>query len=322
MRRYFTGLTPQPPFPWLADVWARFTGHCDVKQLPHAILVSSQGGAGELDLAFAFAQYLLCASPQNHLGCGKCKSCQLLAVDAHPDLFSITPEEKSSIIKVEAIRQVAHFISNTAQQGGRKVVLIYPAEAMNVNAANALLKNLEEPSGDTTLILVTERPTQLLATIRSRCHQWSIISPSPSVSIDWLTRNKIDDAQEKLALCGGYPLAVMEWDKDGLFEIANVAVNALQGFLAGDKDAIQTAKALAKMDAIWLVNTLLRWSQSALRERVLIDGEKAIRKADSALYVMLYDQLLLKKRQLQSGSNPNVQLLLEALFLQIKPISL
>jgi DNA polymerase-3 subunit delta' len=105
-----------------------------------------------------------------------------------PDNFVLEPEEADKPIKVDQVRELVAFVVQTAQLGGRKVVLIEPVEAMNVNASNALLKSLEEPSGDTVLLLVSHQPS-LLPTIKSRCQQ--VTCPQPSLAQSrpgWLAR--------------------------------------------------------------------------------------------------------------------------------------
>ena len=236
MQKSFQGLVPQPPYPWLAKEWQRFVSRCHDAQVPHALLLSGKGGCGELDLAFAMAQYLLCGSPKDVVSCGNCKSCLLIQSDAHPDLKFVTPEEKSTAIKIEAIRNIGAFVANTAQQGGRKVVIISPAESMNANAANALLKNLEEPSGDTTFILLSSNPLFLMATIRSRCLHWKLPSPSFEQSLAWLERNQVDEPEKRLATAGGQPLKVLEWLDQGLFDQAEAFNTLLEGVLEGRMD--------------------------------------------------------------------------------------
>ena len=319
MQRYFTGLSPQPPLPWFDAVWQSFIQRYEHKHLPHAILLTSGGGIGEVDLAFAMAQFLLCASPQARTSCGKCKSCQLLAADTHPDLVVVTPEEKSDVIKIEAIREVATFVANTAQQGGRKLVVIYPAESLNVNAANALLKNLEEPNGDTVFLLVSQRPAALMATIRSRCNLWPLTAPNHAAAEAWLERNKVVDPQAKLTKANGRPLLVMAWDNNGLFEQADKALGLVAGFATGDNDTAKVAKSLAAFDSVWLLDQWLGWLQKAVCAPEFRQTHGFFVGNDQALF-RFYDCLTQRKQQLLRGNNPNTQMLLEELLLRTKAV--
>ena len=160
---------PMPPFSWQQNQWAHVLDNIHQGRLLHAYLLTSVEGVGTDMFALSFAYYLLCDAPVNGRSCGKCKSCNLLKAQSHPDLHRVHLLEKSSQIKVDQIRQVNEFTVMTPQQGGRKVVLLAQADAMNVNASNALLKSLEEPSGDTVFILVSTTSKGVLPTIRSRC---------------------------------------------------------------------------------------------------------------------------------------------------------
>src|SRR5690606_18188179 len=142
-------ILPMPPYAWQQAQWADFHTRVRNNNIPHAFLLAGQEGFGAEGLAMAMGQYMLCLSPTDTLVCGKCKGCLLLDAGTHPDLLVVCPEEGGKQIKVDQIREVSRFVANTAQQGGYKIIVLQPAEAMNINAANALLKNLEEPAGKT-----------------------------------------------------------------------------------------------------------------------------------------------------------------------------
>ena len=108
-----------------------------------AYLLYGPAGIGKRALAEHWAAQLLCQRPAAAGACGECKACQLLAAGTHPDYFVLEPEEAEKPIRVDQVRDLVGFVVQTAQLGGRKVVLLEPAEAMNVNAANALLKALK-----------------------------------------------------------------------------------------------------------------------------------------------------------------------------------
>lgn len=132
---------------------------------------------------------LLCQQPQGLDACGGCKACMLLKAGSHPDNFVLEPEEADKPIKVDQVRELVAFVVQTAQLGGRKVVLIEPVEAMNVNASNALLKSLEEPSGDTVLLLVTHQPSRLLRLSRAAASRWRARSQAwPRARPGWRVR--------------------------------------------------------------------------------------------------------------------------------------
>lgn len=174
------------PYPWQQPLWQHFIEQYQQARLPHALLLTGQKGIGKWHYANVIADFLLCASPRSNLACGQCRSCQLNLVGNHPDKSLIVPEDGAKLIKVDQIRHLSSRISNTAQQGGRKLIILGPVEQLNSNAANALLKNLEEPSGDTFFILYSHVFSGVIATIRSRCQLLSLPTPDRRLVIKWL----------------------------------------------------------------------------------------------------------------------------------------
>src|SRR5699024_4067201 len=104
----------------------------------------------------------------------------------HPDYHSVVPEAGSQVNKINQIRRLVEFSARTAHHGGARVVLIAPAEALNRNAQNALLKTLEEPGDGLVLLLVSHQPSLLLPTIRSRCQHRRLPLPTTEAALNWL----------------------------------------------------------------------------------------------------------------------------------------
>lgn len=206
-------------YPWQQALWSQLGGRA---QHAHAYLLYGPAGIGKRALAEHWAAQLLCQRPAAAGACGECKACQLLAAGTHPDYFVLEPEEAEKPIRVDQVRDLVGFVVQTAQLGGRKVVLLEPAEAMNVNAANALLKSLEEPSGDTVLLLISHQPSRLLPTIKSRCVQQACPLPGAAASLEWLARALPDEPaealEELLALSGGSPLTAQRLYGQGVRE--------------------------------------------------------------------------------------------------------
>jgi DNA polymerase-3 subunit delta' len=216
-------------FPWqksLADSLLKRK-----ERFPHALLFRGAQGIGKLALAEALASALLCEKPApNGSACGQCVACGWLAQGGHPDLRRLEPEslsvgdeaegagerkEKASTqIPVEQVRGIADFINVTSQRGGAKVVLVHPAEALNVSAANALLKGLEEPPPRTHFLLVSHRWHQLLPTIRSRCQQIEVPPPSRETAAKWMAQQGVKNPELALAHAGGAPLLALKFDDE------------------------------------------------------------------------------------------------------------
>jgi DNA polymerase-3 subunit delta' len=128
---------------------------------------------------------------------------------AHPDYFDIHPEEGSEVIKVDQVRAMISSLDLTTSVSRRKVAFIHPAETMNSASANALLKSLEEPAGDTVLILVSHHPGRLPITIRSRCQVISVSQPDRQLVLDWLvgiSGKSADHVGAAIQAAGGSPL--------------------------------------------------------------------------------------------------------------------
>lgn len=205
-------------YPWQQEVWQRLAGLR--ARLPHALLLKGAQDTGKFDLAMNFAQSVLCEQPSTAgMACDACPSCHWFAQESHPDFRLIQPDALAAAaeeseggkkparqITVDQVRALSDFSNLSAHRGGYRVVLVYPAEAMNANAANALLKTLEEPSGQMLFILVSHKPQHLLPTILSRCHTLPVSLPSTQASIAWLEQQGVSNPANMLAQAGFAPL--------------------------------------------------------------------------------------------------------------------
>ena len=208
--------------PWLNAQAEALGSALDSERLGHAPLIHGPSGLGKIELARWLVARILCLDQEGRAPCGACRSCTLLEAATHPDLFTAgIPEEKQQI-PVDVVRDLCRGLQLTPSVGRRRVGWIEPAEAMNRNAANALLKTLEEPAPGTWLVLVSHHPERLPATIRSRCQKISVHPPSAEVAMAWLSAQLPDSAHEQLALAlaaaGGAPVRALELlrDDDGL----------------------------------------------------------------------------------------------------------
>ena len=202
------GQTNTGIYPWLSGHWSFFIQRLETDKLAHALMIEGPSGVGKTDLARAMIARLLCREDQA-LACGVCRSCQLLAGAAHPDYFDLQPEEESKVIKVDQVRALIGKLDLTTSISERKVAFIHPADVMNGAAANALLKSLEEPAGNTVLILVSDNPGRLPVTIRSRCQSISISQPDAMLVQDWLEQTSgspREHVSAALQAAGGSPL--------------------------------------------------------------------------------------------------------------------
>lgn len=316
-----------PPFIWQDRVWHAFVRQVQAQVLPHALLLSGARGIGIEKMGQAMARYLLCRSPQESVACGQCKGCLLTAAGTHPDLITVTPAEEGKAIRVDQIRQITNFIANTAQQGGRKLILIDPAESMNVNAANSLLKCLEEPAGDTVIILVSSEPSLLVPTIRSRCSNIELATPLRIQSQRWLEDMGVNDSSALLAETGNAPLLALAWWQNDTFNQRQKMCKELADLSQGLTTVSVIAKSWGTETALNCVNALLGWLERIIRERY-IPAEKssdiwgaltvATRLVSESLLFRYREVLCVRKAQLQSSANLNANLVVEELLLDWK----
>ena len=195
-------------YPWLSGHWSFFMQRLETDKLAHALMIEGPSGVGKTNLARAMIARLLCREDQPR-ACGHCRSCQLLGSGAHPDYFDLQPEEDSKVIKVDQVRALIGKLDLTTSISERKVAYIHPADVMNGASANALLKSLEEPAGNTVLILVSDNPGRLPVTIRSRCQSISINQPDAGLVQDWLEKTSgspREQVRAALQAAGGSPL--------------------------------------------------------------------------------------------------------------------
>ena len=186
--------------------------------LAHALLLAGAPGIGKAAVAAAIARALLCETARSDrpdgLACGHCACCRWSLAGNHPDLKTIgllTNKEGKLAweISIDQIRELDEFVGMTAFRGGARVVVIDPAQALSVPAANALLKMLEEPGQRTYFLLVTHRPSALPATVRSRCRLVAVPAPGARERESWLaaeTGIASADAARLLSFSGGAPL--------------------------------------------------------------------------------------------------------------------
>lgn len=311
------------PLPWHGALWSEWLRQMDSKRLPHAVLVSGLPGLGKRQLAESFIHALLCRAQGVAKPCGDCKGCKLLAADSHPDFRDIGPEEPGKAIKIDQVRELVGFLSGTAQQGGWKCVIIEPADAMNNNAANALLKSLEEPPGDTLIILVSAMPSRLAATLRSRCQQVQVKAPSREEALAWLEPQVEGRAEALLDHAHGAPCAALRASQtERLSDRADILADLLK-LAEGQASTVHTAKAMQGHSGLEAMDQFLallhRLAKAQLAERASPDCIDAqwqgiIERMDNRLLFRFRDKLIHAKTLLLSGANPNKQLLWEELM--------
>ncbi|MGB5133031.1 MAG: DNA polymerase III subunit delta', partial [Steroidobacteraceae bacterium] len=231
---------------WLAPLREQLAAMLNQGRLPHALLLLGQAGAGQIELAAWLAALILCDRTAAS-ACGECTGCKLFLAGTHPDFYRIGLEEDAAVIKVEQIRDLSESFSLKSYRGRSKLAIIDPADAMNINSFNALLKTLEEPSDNTYLILTASRSDRLPRTIVSRSARLRLPLPVVADALAWLNgRRNYAGWKCLLTLANGAPFLALQYADAGLEEIDAKMQEALDSAAKGQLDVIAAAAAWSR----------------------------------------------------------------------------
>ena len=238
-------IAPSVQVPWLNPQVAQLRRARAAGRFPPALLIHDPGGVGGDWLTAFAAQLLLCrATPAP---CGECRDCRLYLSGAHPDSYALAPLEDSRLIRVEQVRELSAALALTAHAGGATVATIAPADAMNQNAANALLKTLEEPRPGATLILTTAVPSRLPATVLSRCQRLVLKAPGRAEALQWLREQRgAGPWGEVLDVLGIAPFEALKFDPSEVSRFAAEVRTALEALRSGGLDVAASAERWAR----------------------------------------------------------------------------
>lgn len=311
---------------WFNDSWRRINRARQQGRLPHALLINAPAGTGKHLFARHLASALLCEQTDTDgQTCGHCPACGWLDAGTHPDLLELAPDEKGKAIKVDQVRSFCTDLAMSSHGGRYKVAIIHPADAMNVNAANSLLKTLEEPTDNTMLILLTASSGRLPATIRSRCQQLTPGLPDEKQGIQWLvsTGMKEKQAVNCLQIAAGAPLSALAVFESGLAEVHEHRLDQLEKIATGALDPISVAKewyAESMQETLdwwrtWLQD-LIRWQVAGQQPTDASAAHKLQRSAETVDCRFIYElQDRVIKASNMFGSGLNQQLLMEDLLI-------
>ncbi len=269
-------------------------------RLPHALLIKSYDGWGEREFANWLALDLL----------GQPESLDARAV-AHPDLLWVQPD--GAVVKVNAIRELAEFAVRTRGSADCKVAVVEQAHLLNDNAANALLKTLEEPPADTYVILTTCRPGKLLPTIISRCHS-IVLHPDKVLARQWLMEQWTgDELTQKMFEYANAPLLVAE-----SFAAQEPSLAPVLNELAVSAHPTAHVQSLLNLDSDRLMTRWYRYCVALLSGEPVIPAISGVAPRKLCEFV---DELVRIRRQLAFTNSANARVLLERLVTRWRGLS-
>ena len=321
----------QQSYPWLQQSYSQLTNYIEQNRIPQALLIVGKKGLGKDQLAKAFAQSLLCSQAQNDSTfCGKCQSCTLFSAQTHPDYFYLQPEEQGKVIGIDVIRQLTVKLSLKPQFDTHRIIIINPADRLNNASANAFLKYLEEPTERTSIVLITESPFKLPATIKSRCQKIELAAPDRAVAKTWLQQQGVAEKCDLLLnLSQGSPLLAKQFSESSLLKYRAECFNQWCKLASSDESFVEIAEHWQKLDKE-TINLLLSWlvswvmdmiklrhqqqTNSVVNQDLITDLQELAKRLDLKALFKHYDLLLLSWQRFDTQLNK--QLLFEEILSQ------
>ncbi len=322
--------------PWLQASWSQLERYIDQNRIPQALLVIGNKGLGKYKLIKHFSQSLLCSSPQPHgLFCGACQSCTLFKAQTHPDYIYIAPEEDGKAIGIDIIRQLTTKLALKPQFESYRMVVINSADSLNNASANAFLKYLEEPTERTCLILITDKPSKLPATIRSRCQKLQVAVADTGLAKKWLKEQGVgENIDLLLKMAQGSPLQakqladnfVISFRQESFKQWLQV-VNSKEIFISIAEQWSKLDKAVMDLLLFWLIG----WTVDVIKLKCypqineivnndfLTDLQQLVDKLDLKKLYEYYDFLLLSRQRLDTQLNK--QLMFEEILIHCSELN-
>ena len=299
----------------------------------HAYLLTGQAQVGKRTLARRAAASIICTAEPSERPCGTCRACDQVGRDAHPDVLVLQPDEGHVRIRVRQIRAFEHDVALKPYEAPRKVALIFGVDRIEVEAANALLKTLEEPPEGTVLLLTAADASQVSATIASRCQEVAL-RPVPAEEIEraMIERGAEPERATLLArLAGGRPgWALAALEDDAQLQVRKEQLDQLEGLLGISPPArlsaaqAYTDSAVSRAAALAALTTWQTWWRDALLVReeceelvVNVDRMEALRRVEGSAEECWGAVRRIQVAREQLDGNGNVRLVVESLLIDM-----
>ncbi|MEE9328203.1 MAG: DNA polymerase III subunit delta' [Cocleimonas sp.] len=316
-------------YPWHQESWDYFVKAHDKNHLPHALLIVGENGIGKLDFANRLVKSLLCITAHENSvndsvdnkrkydACNHCKACKTYESQANPDYLNIDLLEDKQQIGIDQVRQLSTFLSLSRSFNSYRVVLLNQVERMNLNAANSLLKSLEEPTNNTVIILLTSQLNRLLPTMKSRCQILKLPTPIKAVAQEWIQHHspEINNPEELLDMAYGKPLAALKIDAEEIQSRKKLSKDLI-GLINNKESITAVAKTWEKYNSELLLNWQITWVQDFIKQSIqdkplnnseekqtLTLLELSQLKSVAQLW-QIYHELIKQKRYIHTSVNP------------------
>lgn len=259
-------------YPWQKDQWEYVQRLLTSETLPHAILLTGPSGVGKHEFANNLAASIFCENQlDSDSACGACKRCNLYQANTYPDFIKLSINEEKETISVDEVRDLIAKLHLTSHFDAYKIALIEHADTMNNNAANALLKTLEEPPDKTLIILVASAALELPATIRSRCQTITLTAPTHEEARSWLNEISSDvDWVPLLRVSHDAPLQALKYHET---ELLDQRISVIKGFLELFESNSNPVEISARVESVPLI-LCFQWIQAVIIDLLRIKGSE------------------------------------------------
>lgn len=313
-------------YPWHKQDWQHLCSYVEQDRIPQGLLLIGSEGLAKHALALRYTQALLCTDKLSTEACGQCESCRLLLADTHPDFLTLQPEEEGKAIRIDDVRDIITKLALKPQYSGYRVVLIRPAEKMNMSSANAFLKCLEEPPERTVFLLLTEAMQSLPATILSRCQKMVLSVPDTKEVVQWLHKQGVMEQTELLlSLAQGSPLLALEYARENVIQLRSSCFDEWNKVALLNACPISLAEKWHKQPLGQILQWLTLWTEDILKCSFQVQPEllynqdlaqplqQLAKRLNSQQLFKFYDLLL--KDSYRINGQLNKQLLFEELLI-------